>query len=417
MEMTKKRKAEAQSSCDHCAPINSQDIRIPILSLPDPALSRTFSFLPLNERVVFAMQLPSWKEEQTSDVMKTIIAAAPVESLDCLDLGEEVASNLTDCDLKHILTSIDAADNLKSLKLTHCFKIAGHGLQPLGASKVLERFDLSLVPIGFHPSAGMHGLLSIEAVLPVLNSIIDTERLLHGPFAFESHHCPLRYIQLPQKWRENLTEDLVTSLATYSRIGLVCKGCEDTDFSRGIADFLPRKVFEYRTCYQCMKHHCGSCYARSIMSNEDRVIGSCQRCTRTICCDCGTLESCSDCGDLLCHECRGSCFCSMCKLCSQCILQCIDCEERGYSITCCIGCNQDYCEDCSTTCVRCHKSFCEQCGRDSWGITTSCNHCQLCYNCAPKCADCSEKVCLCTSRCDECEWELRGREYLNAQSP
>ena len=93
---------------------------------------------------------PLWQHEQTHDIMKTIINSSTdeqrcIQSIDFLMMGDDAASQLTDRDLLHILNSIDAVNNLTSLKLTHCFEIRGHGLRPLSGSRVLERIDLSLV--------------------------------------------------------------------------------------------------------------------------------------------------------------------------------------------------------------------------------------------------------------------------------
>lgn len=198
-----------------------------ILHLPDPAISRTFSFLPLNERVAFAMQLPVWKEEQTHNVIKTIIAAVPMENLDCLDL---VASGLVDSELNHILESIDAGTNLKRLKLTHCFKIKCRGLQPLENSRVIEQIDLSLVARNEDPSEGLPGgLISTEDVVPVLNSIIGADVMLRG--SAHNHQCSLRQIQLPKKWTDNPVEELVQFLSVYNRIGITCMKCNGIEYS------------------------------------------------------------------------------------------------------------------------------------------------------------------------------------------
>ena len=67
------------------------------------------------------------------------------EILDFVDIPLSLASRLTDDDLDAILKCIDAKNDLKRLNLTHCFSIAGQGLEPLRGSVVLEKLDLGLV--------------------------------------------------------------------------------------------------------------------------------------------------------------------------------------------------------------------------------------------------------------------------------
>lgn len=194
-----KRKRKDNSSHSSSTGNDAIQTYFPIFHLPDDALSRAFSFLPFNERIAFAMIHPLWQDVQTHHVMKTIITAGQrIRSIDFLIMGDDAASQLTDRDLKHILTSVDAVTNLTSLKLTHCFEIRGHGLQPLSGSRVLERIDLSLVSRheppsgeGEKKSGQRHNNLSIEAVLPILHSIVDTAR------------CSLKHIEMPEKWAKN----------------------------------------------------------------------------------------------------------------------------------------------------------------------------------------------------------------------
>ena len=67
------------------------------------------------------------------------------EMMDFVDLPRALASRLTDDDVGAVLVCIDAANNLKRLKLTHCFNVAGTCLEPLRRSTVLEYLDLELV--------------------------------------------------------------------------------------------------------------------------------------------------------------------------------------------------------------------------------------------------------------------------------
>jgi hypothetical protein len=54
---------------------------------------------------------------------------------------------LTDEDLDGFLRSINALSKVKSLKLCHMFAVTGRGLESLRRSTVLERLDLSNIPL------------------------------------------------------------------------------------------------------------------------------------------------------------------------------------------------------------------------------------------------------------------------------
>jgi hypothetical protein len=47
--------------------------------LPDAALTRAAAFLNFNDRVLFAMALPTWRESQTHDISKAIVGAELVD--------------------------------------------------------------------------------------------------------------------------------------------------------------------------------------------------------------------------------------------------------------------------------------------------------------------------------------------------
>ena len=108
-----------------------------VLQLPDACLSRAFSFLPFGERVTFAMSSPAWNSEQKQDWAKLIIGATPVHEVDFGDC--RFSAKLTDADVDCILGSVDAANNLKELKLTNCIGVVGHGLESLRGSTVLKK--------------------------------------------------------------------------------------------------------------------------------------------------------------------------------------------------------------------------------------------------------------------------------------
>jgi hypothetical protein len=123
--------------------------------MPHIILQSVASFLNFNDKISFAMSLPTWKCEVTHDVSKTIVGSdkEPTEGVvfgDHAYYGDHHmvrSCSLTDLDVKHILVSIDAVNKLKVLEMTHCMQVEGHGLEPLRSSSVLEVVDLSLVDL------------------------------------------------------------------------------------------------------------------------------------------------------------------------------------------------------------------------------------------------------------------------------
>ena len=77
----------------------------------------------------------TWKPTSKSNA---IIAGAYGDTLDFDEIEESLATNITDDHVRDILVCIDAINNLKVLKLTGCFNIEEHGLNPLRGSLVLE---------------------------------------------------------------------------------------------------------------------------------------------------------------------------------------------------------------------------------------------------------------------------------------
>ncbi|KAL7502267.1 hypothetical protein ACHAXN_000268 [Cyclotella atomus] len=149
---------------------------IGVIDLPDAVLTRAATFLAFYDRVGFAMALPTWNQEEAHDVSKAIVGAELVQRIDFEDSRKtDLALKLTDADLCQILTCVDAAFNLKSLCLTGCFSIEGHGLEPLRGSRELAAIDLSLVGRYESPEITHDYSLSSERVISILDSIIQNE--------------------------------------------------------------------------------------------------------------------------------------------------------------------------------------------------------------------------------------------------
>ena len=111
------------------------------------------------------------------------------EVIDFKNIQDIFDRNLSDDDIRWVLLAIDGVTKIKSLKVTNCVEITGVGLQPLVGSIVLERIDLSLVGVHENPTINPEPPISVELVVPILNSIVDRE------------DNALVHIQLPKKWR------------------------------------------------------------------------------------------------------------------------------------------------------------------------------------------------------------------------
>ena len=89
-------------------------------------------------------------------------------------MEKELVAKLNDEHLATILLCIDAnKSTLKVLKLTGCENIIGHGLEPLRASTSIRQIDLSLVGQFESPKERASVNISTDAVIPILQGIID----------------------------------------------------------------------------------------------------------------------------------------------------------------------------------------------------------------------------------------------------
>lgn len=151
-----------------------------LASLPDGVLSIVGKYLALPSRVMFAAALPSAG-------VQAVVPPGSVSVLDFEEVEKELAMRLSDDDLGAILACLacEGAHTLHKLKLANCLNITGRGLEPLRGSTALQFIDLSLVG-QFESPEIEGGLLSETIVIPILQSIIDTEG--NG----------LRYLALPR---------------------------------------------------------------------------------------------------------------------------------------------------------------------------------------------------------------------------
>lgn len=270
-----------------------QDQRSILEELHDSLLSEISSYLP-GGGILLAVALTaspsSWKKFQytnTKNIQNILSQASKAvlsvhhaddwrwrKKFEVIDFGlmnqyagsapGHAQNRLNDIDLKAILICIDAHNNLKSLILTGCVTISGRGLLPsLCGSTVLQRIDLSLVS-GVYESNnhGAENILSEAYVLSVLRSIMSKGR-----------QSSLKHIQLPLKWRNEMSDELTLFLLEYNVFldstygSLICqhewkeegidKRCECVN-GMGM-HFIPwdeRYGIQTATCYDCLKHFC-----------------------------------------------------------------------------------------------------------------------------------------------------------------
>ncbi|KAK1734937.1 hypothetical protein QTG54_014397 [Skeletonema marinoi] len=154
--------------------------------LPTGALTHVSSFLAAPSRALFAAALNSRDVDSSS-----AIAGDDWEYLDFGHIEKDLAAKLSDEDVRDVLLSIDAVNNLRSLWLTNCVNITGVGLDPLRGSRIIQQIDLSLV--GDHESSKLdpEPTISCVEVVPILDSIIE-----------RGEECSLEYLQLPKYWRK-----------------------------------------------------------------------------------------------------------------------------------------------------------------------------------------------------------------------
>ncbi len=338
----------------------SQGGRPLLLDLPVGILKNITSYLaaPTSpSRILFAVALAdvSQDDDTLSYGMRYSAAITGDNDWDTLDFGEiekNLAARLSDDDLSSVLMHIDAVHNVNKLKLTNCINFTGAGLRPLRGSTIIEQIDLSLVGDGENPRLNPEPPISCDAVLPILDSIIELEG-----------RCALKRLDVPFKW---YTDESDSDSAFHlfaerynemwdNRETIRCLNCNE---------YLPQDRFisfdDYHgshsfTCYQCTKHYCNEC-----PEDEDGdLLGYCNNCNRDYCRECVKVSRCQGCNKNICENClRFECnkcnqtICSACAnafVCSYCdVAHCITCNRReGMEMVC--------------FCYRCRKSCCNSC--------------------------------------------------------
>ena len=312
-----------------------------LFDLPNETLSYAASFLARPSRVLFAIVICNWFDDEL--LIQDILGNCEV-----LDFGEiegSLASKITDNLLEDMLLRIDADAVLKKLKLAGCVNITGSGLYPLHGSAVVEQIDLGLVAEHKSPVLDAEHLISYEHALPILDSIIERE------------DGAIRNLTSPKSWRDErnpeLNEFLTRCNQAFSRRNITCSQCvtavEESDpwfiLSRR-GEFCGLQNF---TCYSCTKHFCYNCTDE----DDECILRYCNFCEKEYCFDCGSMEKCVDCNEFYCKECLEECGECGNTYCGECIGKC-----GGF------GCSRKFCSRCANqkrACDYCGIHFCNPC--------------------------------------------------------
>ena len=320
---------------------------------------------------------------------------------DTLDFGEiekNLAARLSDDDLSSVLQHIDAARNVKRLKLTNCINFTGAGLRPLRGSTIIEQIDLSLVCDDENPRLDPEPPISCDAVLPILDSIIQSEG------------CALKDVQYPSAWQDNSLPDSEYSQFC-SRFNIYWSNrneqmnitCSDPD-----CNYPPDAV-----CHECLAYYCRDCEFEERSEEEDfwsYQLPRCNYCRRQYCFECVKMKQCRGCWDFFCtdkHESLKNCWDCDGMLCHEC---------HSMKTRHCRECKDVWCDDCggdiAAHCDGCDTSLCNPCGGDDIKFCErdreyfwSCSR-MFCGDCISNSRQCSKCIACERFLCDIC-WDGR----------
>ena len=347
-----------------------------LVDLPIGALSHVSSYLPSISRALFAVALNFHDVDSSS-----AIVGEKQDFLDFGDIEKESAAKLTDDNVRSVLLSIDAVNNLKTLWLTNLLNITGVGLEPLRGSSIIEKIDLSLVGDNESPDLSPAPPISCAEVLPILGSIIDI-----------GETSSLKLLIFPKKWRwreeRNTESDFHAFLVRYNALlcgrVVTCLECNNdltVHHSHSMLE-IPIGVIAYgtqnMTCYDCMKHYCHDCEEYEDGKEISFMSDLCGICNRRYCLHCSRERCCDSCEEYFCVDCMDMKQCAQCdeNTCRNCISTrkcCNHCCEGKIWCDCCVeddalirceNCEIDYCFDC-----------CDSNTDDLYSIYFCCDYC------------------------------------------
>lgn len=378
----------------------SEDNGMQLTDLPNALISDVAVFLPQASCISFLYALSSHDtsnqisdSHQPSAISMAIAARQNCwENIEFKGIQDLCGQNgiLSDNDIRWVLSCV-GVQNIKSIKLSHCYGITGSGLDQIRHSAVLKSIDLSLVgdhESGFDLSVEQQSTLSEITILSILNNILENE------------DSSLEHVQLPQKWRKDKSVMLNTFLErmeyilTRRRIKCSKEGCGGT--CNGHRNF---PVIHWReddpitwstdrygaigiTCYMCLKNYCHGCQNR-------RVLKYCDDCEKFYCQDCIKVEHCRGQG------CRASC-CSVCDFVKKCVCGmtqafCSDCRPSSWVN--CLYCDEGWC---SKSCAKKYMNICDGCGKRANCNGNGKNNCvegNSSLDCVTKCEECGSIYC------------------------
>ena len=304
-------------SCDvgSCKSNKRVKLSLDIGQLPDSVLLHTTEYLHDMTKVLLAVALTAssatWREKlwkiKPSKSAMVILNAGNIENFGrCIDFKDVDNSqalwfdkSLTDEDVGAVLTCVGSVHPIHTVKLTHCTGITGCCLEPLRSCTTLKQLDLSLVGRDDRPNLRSEPMISESEVIPVLQSIIDTE----------GHS--LNHIQFPKKWREEKSPLLVEFLSKYNRVmngrniefGGWCDGstCQGTDVRPWVNTSGNHFGINNFTCYGCQVSYCHEC-----AENEETLQSAmeqdlvCEHCEKRYCTECIETMKCDTCQVSMC---------------------------------------------------------------------------------------------------------------------
>ena len=233
--------------------------------------------------------------------------------------------SLDDDDLRAVLLCIDAANTVKSLKLTRCHNITGRGLEPLRESKSIQLIDLSLV--GDQDDPCVYSKLKVKEVVPILKSIVINK----------SGGAPLSHIQLPFQWRQEKKEELTYFMLAYNgslHLSPPPKCCNhdhaecSENSSTSLAVQGRRYGIQINKCYKCLDEFCSDC-----ADTDFWELGCfhCGMCEKVLCTRCsGAFHWCQYCNVNICGPCEYKGKAAVCDDCGE-VESCIRCEGVSWS--------------------------------------------------------------------------------------
>ncbi len=362
--------------------------------LPIGALSHVSGYLTLPSRALFASALNCRDDSERCSA----IVGDQRDVLDFGDIEKELAVKLNDDHVRNALLSIDAVNNLKTLRLTNLLNITGIGLEPLRGSTMIEKIDLSLVGNNVSPDLRPAPPISCTDVLPILDSIIDM-----------GGESSLKLLIFPKKWRKerNIDTEFHAFLGRYNELlcsrTVTCFKCDSnlSDDSDSMMQMENHYEFgtQIFTCCDCMKHYCHDCSEEG-EGGIYSLSALCRTCNRRLCFHCSRERACTSCDVWYCVDCMDMKQCVQCDeiVCLSCNRGCrnVCCDEKIWCDSCaendpnnglrsCYNCLAEYCGDCCNSnpdeylnyCIDCCQNLCRECQviKSKEGMTNYCEGC------------------------------------------